>query len=82
MAATFDVIYRDGSFHPMTPMDLPEGTAASVIVQAPLPPVLNPSGVLARILASAAKFDPATDHPEVTSQSADEILYCGSGGAR
>ena len=82
MSVAFDAVYRDGAFHPMTPMDLPEGTPASVIVQAAPLPVLNPSGVLARILASAAKFDPATDRPEVTSQNADDILYGSPGGAR
>ena len=83
MIATIDAIYRDGAFHPTTPMDLPEGTAASVTVRA-----LSDSGggmftheeLLARIREVAAKAN-QSGPVEFTSRDHDQILYGGPDGA-
>ena len=84
MTTAVAAVFRDGAFYPATPLDLPNGTAvrltveaASLALQAP-----DPAAVLARIMANAEKFNPATDRPEVTSRNVDEILYGGPDGVR
>lgn len=81
---SFDAVYQDGVFRPTTPPDLPDGTAVrlTVVPATPARPTLDPAEVLARIRAIAAKFNPATDNPHVTSANVDEILYGGPDGAR
>lgn len=82
MSAAIDAVYQNGVFRPVTPPDLPDGTAVRLAIL-PAPPVFappdlpppDPAKALARILATVAKFDPATDHPEVTSANVDAILY-------
>ena len=81
---TIDAVYQDGVFRPTAPVELPEGTAVRVTVVVPEPPprVRDPEEIMAHIRAAHAKFNPATDNPEVTSRNVDEILYGGPNGAR
>lgn len=86
MLESFEAVYRDGAFHPTVPPDLAEGTPVRMTIQSPQPSSTvsdhDPKDVLARILATARKFDPETDRPEVTSRNVDEILYGGLQGVR
>lgn len=82
---TIDAVYRDGAFHPTTPQPFAEGEAVrlTIVEVAPAASVeLDPTEVLARILATAAKARKEGDNPNVTSRNVDEVLYGGPGGAR
>lgn len=83
MTTTIDVVYRDGAFHPTTPTDLPEGTAASVIVQAPAvaSKLLTHEQLLARIREVAAKAN-MSGPTEYASRDHDQILYGSPDGPR
>ena len=86
MSAAIDAVYQNGVFRPVRLPDLPDGTTVRLAIL-PVQPVFappdlpppDPAKALARILAADAKFDPATDHPEVSGENVDAIL-CGRHG--
>ena len=84
MSATIDAVYRDGVLHPASLLDLPNGTAVRLNVLPAVPAKKPATGAEAYALIQQviAKFNPATDNPEVTSENVDEILYGGPNGAR
>jgi predicted DNA-binding antitoxin AbrB/MazE fold protein len=75
---TIDAVYQDGVFRPDVAPDLPEGTRVWVTVdatQVPQPQPLTGEALMELIRSAAAKFNPATDRPEVTSANVDAVLY-------
>jgi predicted DNA-binding antitoxin AbrB/MazE fold protein len=87
MSAVVDAVYQNGVFRPATPPDLPDGTPVRLTVvpaTPPVPPPPPPTGaeVYALIQKIIAKYNPATDNPDVTSENVDQILYGGPNGAR
>ena len=83
MSASIDVVYRGGAFHPTTPTDLPEGTSASVIVQAPLVvSPMSPGRAAYEMMCAVAELpeEPGGDKT-ITGRDHDKFLYGGPKGA-
>ena len=83
MNTTIDAVYRDGAFHPTTPMDLPEGTAASVIVKAlPVALPMSPGRAAYEMIRAIAELpeEPGGDKT-ITGRDHDKFLYGGPKGA-
>ena len=85
MSAVIDAVYQGGVFRPVTPPELPEGTAVRVLVlpeAVPTPAVRNPDDVFARLKRIAELPEEPGGDPTITGRDHDRTLYGGPDGAR